>query len=93
MAQAVAHFFPEHTRVTQPQGGFVLWVEMPPWADALQLFEEALKQGVSIAPGPMFSARQGYRNFIRLNAAFWSPQVEAGLERLGRLVEAQRPLG
>ena len=33
MAQAVAHFFPAGTRVTRPQGGFVLWVELDPGFD------------------------------------------------------------
>ncbi len=89
MARAVAHFFPDGTRVTQPLGGYVLWVEMPPGADALRLFNDALPQGVSVAPGPMFSARRGYSNCVRLNAAFWSPQIEEGVEKLGRLVKAQ----
>lgn len=89
MAQAVAHFFPENTRVTRPVGGYVLWVEMPPQTDSLRLFEEALALGISLAPGPMFSACGRYRSFVRLNTAFWSSEVEAALEKLGRLVEQQ----
>jgi DNA-binding transcriptional MocR family regulator len=45
----------------------------------------ALHSGVTIAPGPIFSARQKYRNFIRLNAAFWSEKVKGAIENLGRL--------
>lgn len=89
MAQAVAHFLPEGTRVTRPQGGFVLWVELPQDVDSLRLFEAALAHGISLAPGPMFSARQRYGNFVRLNTAFWSPQVEEALEKLGQLVATQ----
>ena len=87
MGQAVAHFFPEGTKVTRPTGGFVLWVELPPESDALWLFERALSMGISLAPGPMFSARQRYANFVRLNTAFWSPRVEGALESLGRLLK------
>ncbi len=90
MAQAVGHYFPAGTRVTRPEGGYVLWVEMPPQIDSLWLFEEALSLGISLAPGPMFSACQRYRNFVRLNTAFWSSPVEEALERLGKLLMAGR---
>lgn len=89
MAEAVAHYFPEGTRVTRPVGGYVLWVEMPLQTDALRLYEDALALGISLAPGPMFSACGRYGNFVRLNTAFWSSEVEAALETLGRLVERQ----
>lgn len=85
MAQAVACYFPPGTRVTRPAGGFVLWVELPEEINALQLFEGALRQGISLMPGPMFSAHHSYRNFIRLNSAFWSPNVEQALAKLGEM--------
>lgn len=37
MAQAVVDQFPAGTRVSSPQGGYVLWVEMPETVDALAL--------------------------------------------------------
>jgi DNA-binding transcriptional MocR family regulator len=85
MAQAVARYFPEGTKVTRPQGGYVLWVEMPAYVDSVELYRMALNSGVTIAPGPIFSARQKYRNFVRLNAAFWSDKVKDAIENLGRL--------
>lgn len=86
VAQAVLEYFPTGTRVSQPQGGFVLWVEMPPQVDSLHLYQEALRVGITLAPGPIFSAKQGYRNFLRLNCAWWSEAVEKALPTLGRLV-------
>lgn len=86
MAQAVEKYFPEGTRVTQPAGGFVLWVEFPSGVDAEALYETALEHGICIAPGPMFSATRKYRNFIRLNCAVpWEPRVEKALIKLGQL--------
>lgn len=85
MAEAVGANFPAGTRVTRPAGGFVLWVELPAAIDALELYEQALQAGISIAPGPIFSARGKYRNCIRLNAAFWSAKIEQAIEQLGRL--------
>jgi DNA-binding transcriptional MocR family regulator len=86
MAHAIATWFPPGTRVTRPTGGFVLWVELPPHVDSLALYERALKAGISVAPGPVFSAKQGYRNCIRLNAARFNDQVERAIATLGRLL-------
>jgi DNA-binding transcriptional MocR family regulator len=42
--------------------------------------------GVTLAPGHIFSATQQYRNFIRLNAAYWSSAAEGAMRRLGELI-------
>lgn len=85
MAEAVAKYFPEGTRISQPSGGSVLWVECPRYVDSMALHKEALAHGISIAPGPIFSARRKFSNCIRLNTAFWSPKVEQAIEKLGEL--------
>lgn len=88
MSGAVAEAFPSGTRVSRPGGGHVLWIEMPGSVDSVRLYEDALEEGVSIAPGALFSATDRYRNFIRLNCAMpWNEQVADGVRRLGRLVE------
>lgn len=85
MAQGILAHFPAGTRVARPAGGFVVWVELPRKVDALALYAEAVKAGISFAPGPMFSAKGRYRNCLRLNSAFWSPEVERAIATLGRL--------
>jgi DNA-binding transcriptional MocR family regulator len=87
MAEAVGNSFPETTRVTRPAGGFVLWVEMPGGVDAIRLYGAAREAGISIAPGPIFSADGKFPNSIRLNAAFWSPEVERAIATLGEIAE------
>jgi DNA-binding transcriptional MocR family regulator len=95
MSGSIASKFPAGTRVTRPQGGQVLWVELPGNVDALELHRAALADGISIAPGLIFSARQQYRNCLRLNCANpWSERIEGALARLGSLVnrlDAVRP--
>jgi DNA-binding transcriptional MocR family regulator len=89
MTRAIDMHFPDSTRVTQPAGGFVLWVELPESVDAVELARQALVVGISIAPGPIFSATQKYRNFIRLNCACeWNSNTERALLKLGRLIAA-----
>jgi DNA-binding transcriptional MocR family regulator len=82
----VERHFPEGTRLTRPQGGFVLWVELPEGVDALALYARAVAAGITLAPGPLFSAKQRYRNCIRLNAGTWNERTAGAVAVLGRLV-------
>ncbi len=93
LSQAVMRYFPEGTRVTRPNGGIVLWVQMPDYVDSLVLYKQALQSGITLAPGYMFSATDQYRNFIRLNAASWSYETDRAMERLGTLVAQQGDVG
>jgi DNA-binding transcriptional MocR family regulator len=86
MSNAVSRYFPAGTKVTRPQGGYVLWVELPRSVDALDLHRRALAQKISIAPGPIFSAKQKYKNFIRLSCGLpWSEKVERAVQTLADL--------
>jgi DNA-binding transcriptional MocR family regulator len=86
MTEAVIRYFPSGTRVTHPAGGMCLWVELPKKVNALVVYHRALAAGIGIAPGPIFSAKQQFGNFIRLNCGNpWSEQVEAAIRTLGRI--------
>lgn len=89
MAEAVCYFFPSNIRLSRPQGGFVLWIELPPSVDGLKLHTRALAHGISIAPGRLFSARPiQFANFIRLSCGMpWSSKIEQALSVLGGLVK------
>lgn len=90
MAAAVERHFPAGTRLARPQGGYFMWLELPPQVDALQLHQEALARGISIAPGPIFSAKKAFANYLRLN--FGHPHGErqqAAIATLGELVAAR----
>lgn len=85
--EAIATQFPEGTRVSAPRGGFVLWVELPAGIDALELHEQALRRRIVVAPGPLFSARQRFTNFIRISAGTpWSDRIADGIRTLARIV-------
>lgn len=86
MADAVASCFPPGTRITRPDGGFTLWIELPEPADSLQLYKLAHQMGISIAPGHIFSTTSRFRNYIRLNAALWSEETRWAVEALGNMV-------
>jgi DNA-binding transcriptional MocR family regulator len=86
MSEAIGQHFPEGTRVSRPQGGFVLWVELDPKMDTLKLYGKASAHGVTFAPGVIFSAQEAYKNCLRLNASRWNEKIEAAVATLGKLV-------
>jgi DNA-binding transcriptional MocR family regulator len=89
MRAAVARHFPVATRITEPQGGFVLWVELPEEVDTTALHDRAIAAGVSYVPGELFSASGMYRNCLRLNCGNpHTPDIEDAVRRLGKLMTA-----
>lgn len=85
--EAVSRHFPAGTKVTRPTGGQVLWLELPAAVDSLELYRRALEAKISIAPGPVFSPRQKFTNFIRLNCSNpWTELIERAFVTLGELV-------
>lgn len=90
MLEAVVRHFPKGTRATRPDGGYFLWIELAGGVDALELHRRALSLGISVAPGPMFSAQRAFRHFIRLNYGHpWDARSEEAIATLGRLAAAQ----
>ena len=90
VSTAVRTYFPRGTRVTEPAGGFVLWVEFPLAVDAVRLRHGAMEEKIVIAPGPIFSVRDEFRNCIRINCGVpWSSAFEKAIQTLGRLANEQ----
>jgi DNA-binding transcriptional MocR family regulator len=86
MAEAIERDFPEGTRLNEPEGGYLIWVRLPADIDSMELYAEAAKSRIAIAPGSIFSPSHKHRDYIRLNAAVWSDKTEKDLARLGKLV-------
>jgi len=92
MSAAVSRYFPFGTKATRPTGGMCLWVELPKNVDSLAVFHQAMAANISTAPGPLFSAKQKYQNFIRLNFGNpWTEKIENAVRELGAI--AQRIAG
>lgn len=90
MAMHVEERFPAGCRVVWPTGGYLIWVVCPKELDALALYRAARHEGVSIAPGGLFSTTDRYRSCFRLNAAIpWGEELESALDRLAVLTTDQ----
>lgn len=86
MSALVQEFFPEGTRVSDPKGGGVLWIELPRGTDSVTLFYTALKHNISIAPGALFSPSKKFNHCIRISFGIpWTEDVENAVKVLGSL--------
>ncbi len=89
MLDAIHRHFPTGTRVSQPQGGYFLWLQLPEGVDALAIHRRALRKGISIAPGPIFSPQRGHRNYVRINYGHpWTDAIERAVAEIGRIASA-----
>lgn len=86
--QAITAYFPEDTRISNPQGGYVLWIALNPGINAFELFKQAIAENISIAPGQIFSTDARFSNYIRIG--FGQPfdkKIDKSLKVLGGLVK------
>ena len=87
MDAALARWLPPDVRWSRPEGGYFVWLELPEAIDAMDLHRLAIERGISVAPGPIFSARHAYRHCVRLNFGHpWAPPVENAIRTLGELL-------
>ncbi|MFV8375936.1 PLP-dependent aminotransferase family protein [Flavobacterium sp. GSP11] len=86
--QAIEEYFPENTKISQPQGGFFLWLELDKRIDTIELYDTAIKQKISFAPGRLFTEHNQFNNCMRLNFALqWDDKVAMDLKRLGNIIK------
>ncbi|CQI90211.1 aminotransferase-like domain-containing protein [Yersinia rohdei] len=87
LRQAVVEHFPSNVKISHPAGGYFLWLELARPFNASELYRRALEQGVSIAPGRMFTTGNQFDHCFRLNASFaWSEQSEKAIQILAQLI-------
>ncbi len=84
-ASLLRECFPSDTSISTPKGGFVLWLELEQDFDSYAFYHQALKNGVSIAPGRVFSTSGQYTNCMRLNCAQPWAELEPALITLANL--------
>jgi DNA-binding transcriptional MocR family regulator len=90
MSAAITRYFPIGTSVTHPQGGTLLWVELPRRHSSMTFFHDALKAGIQISPGDIFSNARRFDHFVRIGCgAPYSPRVDEALQTLGRILKNQ----
>ena len=86
----IMEYFPEGSRITDPAGGFLLWVELDGRIDTIRLYQDALRHKIAFAPGPLFTSQQRYASHMRINCGYpWNSRMEDAVRILGELAQAQ----
>ncbi|MDR5170347.1 PLP-dependent aminotransferase family protein [Methylobacillus sp. Pita2] len=78
--------FPAGTQLSEPKGGYVIWVRLPAQLDALMLYRAAIDNGITVAPGTIFSRKKDLTHYIRLNFShLWTLAIEQAVREVGAL--------
>lgn len=86
--QTIADYFPEGTKTSRPQGGLSLWVEFDKKIRTTELYDLAIKQNISIAPGRMFTLQDQFENCMRLCIGLpWTEETRQCLQQVGNLAK------
>ncbi|WP_310631860.1 PLP-dependent aminotransferase family protein [Paraburkholderia sp.] len=87
MSAAIRRWLPDDTQWTMPEGGYFLWLRFEDAIDAMELHRRAISRGISVAPGPIFSATSAFAHCIRLNFGHpWSPRIDTAIRTLGEVL-------
>jgi len=83
----VARYFPAGTRISNPAGGFLLWVELPKKIDCLTLYHQAMEKKIATTPGVLFSVQGQYNHHLRLSCgAVEGELAEKSIKKLAVLM-------
>jgi DNA-binding transcriptional MocR family regulator len=88
--EEVLRTFPAGTRVSQPEGGFVLWVQLPDGFDGTDVAARAAAAGITILPGQAFSANHQYKSCIRIACGHPAEVLRPAVRTLARLLVDRR---
>jgi DNA-binding transcriptional MocR family regulator len=85
--QAIAEYFPKDVKVSRPEGGYVLWIELSKNIDAFELYQDAIEQHISISPGQIFSTDSRFSNYIRISFGIpYDEEIDKSINTLGQLL-------
>ncbi|WP_316839094.1 PLP-dependent aminotransferase family protein [Pedobacter gandavensis] len=85
--EAIDQYFPDHVKVSRPEGGFMLWIELAKNVNTADLYDKAIKLKVSIAPGRMFTFQNQFNNCMRLSYGLpWNESTHQAIKTIGALL-------
>ncbi len=88
MIAAFEKYMPEGVTWTNPEGGLFLFVTLPEYMDAQDLFLKAIKRKVAFVLGSVFHCDGSGKNTMRMNFSYASKeQNKEGVERLAQVIK------
>lgn len=88
MKSMISKHFPEGTKLSSPEGGFLLLVELDKKINSLELYKRCLDQKISIIPGIIQSPSDRFNNYIRLSYSYIDrDEYEKHLIKLANIIK------
>jgi DNA-binding transcriptional MocR family regulator len=88
MLSAMKRSFPAGVTWSRPRGGLVVWVTLPPDADAAEVAAAAASRSVLVGRGDLFYVDGGRRQNLRLTFSQAGPrEIHAGIRVLGEIIK------
>jgi len=93
MIQALEDLMPASCRWNKPNGGFFVWMTLPPGIDAKAMLPRAVTARVAYVPGTAFFADGYGSGAIRLSFCYPTPErIREGVRRLAGVLEQELEL-
>jgi DNA-binding transcriptional MocR family regulator len=90
MLESLEKYFPAEATWTRPEGGFYVWVTLPPEIDTKALMPKAIVAKVAYVPGTAFYA-DGFGSWsMRLSYCHPTPdRIRKGVKALGGVIKQE----
>ena len=89
MFAALEQHMPPGSTWTVPDGGFFIWVTLPPEIDTRRMHPQVQERGVEYLPGPACFAAEAGANELRLSFSFVADDlIEPGIRVIGEVARA-----
>lgn len=93
MVEALADMMPAACQWNVPDGGFYVWLTLPPGIDAKAMLPRAVTARVAYVPGTAFFADGFGSGAMRLSFCYPTPErIREGVRRLAGVLEAEMEL-
>ena len=87
MLGALREYMPEGVSWTEPEGGLFLFLTLPDYMDAADLFMQAVEEKVAFVHGSVFYCDGCGTNTMRMNFSYASKEMNVeGIKRLARAI-------
>ena len=87
MLAAMDEHMPKQARWNRPEGGLFVWLTLPAFIDAHDMFAKAIANNVAYVAGQAFFPDGGGHNTLRLNFSHASDErIAEGIRRLSRVI-------
>jgi DNA-binding transcriptional MocR family regulator len=87
---ALDKYFPKNVKWTKPEGGFYIWITLPPEIDANALVPKAIAAKVAYVPGTAFFADGLGSWSLRISYCYPTPErITEGIKALSEVIKAE----